>query len=377
MGEEHISTTRSVPTAGSAPAEARSDDREPPSPAVRSLESHPPGQRPYGVGYAGPPSRGASTAEPRFDRPVEPDGYSWWYVDALSDDGKHGLTLIAMIGSVFSPYYAWARRRGPANPEDFCALNVALYGNGGKRWALTERGASALDRSVDHLAIGPSSVSWNGRWLEVNVDEITAPLPTRLRGQIRVHPSALTPQSFAIDSAARHCWWPVAPCSRIEVEMQRPGLCWGGDAYFDSNWGSEPLERRFVGWDWSRSTLADGSCAILYDKVIRGEPARSLALRFDCDGNASAFPPPPRVSLATTPVWRVARGAQVEAGHHARVVKTLEDTPFYARSVISSHLLGQPVTSMHESLSLDRFSQRWVQLLLPFRTPRIKRAYRR
>ncbi len=34
-------------------------------------------------------------------------GYAWWYVDALSDDGRHGLTLIAFIGSVFSPYYAW------------------------------------------------------------------------------------------------------------------------------------------------------------------------------------------------------------------------------------------------------------------------------
>ena len=62
-------------------------------------------------------------------------GYAWWYVDALSDDGQHGLTLIAFIGSVFSPYYAWARRRGPADPQNHCALNVALYGPGGNRWA--------------------------------------------------------------------------------------------------------------------------------------------------------------------------------------------------------------------------------------------------
>ena len=44
------------------------------------------------------------------------DGYVWWYVDALSDDGRHGLTLIAFIGSVFSPYYALARRRGAGDP---------------------------------------------------------------------------------------------------------------------------------------------------------------------------------------------------------------------------------------------------------------------
>ena len=74
---------------------------------------------------AASPARG-----PRFDRPVPPGGYVWWYVDALSDDGRHGLTLIAFIGSVFSPYYAWrAARRG--DPLDHCALNVALYGAAG------------------------------------------------------------------------------------------------------------------------------------------------------------------------------------------------------------------------------------------------------
>ena len=53
----------------------------------------------------------------------------------------------------------------------------------------------------------------------LNGDEITAPLPARLRGQIRVHPLAWSPESYALDSARRHRWWPVAPCSRIEVEV--------------------------------------------------------------------------------------------------------------------------------------------------------------
>ena len=38
-----------------------------------------------------------------FDAPVQPGGYAWWYVDALSDDGCHGLTIIAFVGSVFRP----------------------------------------------------------------------------------------------------------------------------------------------------------------------------------------------------------------------------------------------------------------------------------
>ena len=61
------------------------------------------------------------TGGPDFSVALARDGYAWWYVDALSDDGAHGLTIIAFIGSVFSPYYAWARRRGPADPARFCA----------------------------------------------------------------------------------------------------------------------------------------------------------------------------------------------------------------------------------------------------------------
>ena len=88
------------------------------------------------------------------------DGYAWWYVDALSDDGAHALTLIAFIGSVFSPYYAAARRRAPADPEQHVAFNVALYGAGTDRWAMTERGRQHLQRDADHLRIGPSGLHW-------------------------------------------------------------------------------------------------------------------------------------------------------------------------------------------------------------------------
>jgi carotenoid 1,2-hydratase len=95
----------------------------------------------------------------------------------LSDDGRHGLTVIAFVGSVFSPYYAWARRRAPADPQNHCALNVALYGRPG-RWAMTERGRGALGAEASALAIGPSSLRWDGNGLTIAIDEVTVPLPS-------------------------------------------------------------------------------------------------------------------------------------------------------------------------------------------------------
>ena len=55
---------------------------------------------------------GGIVAGPRFDQIIPDGGYRWWYFDALSDDGTHGLSIIAFVGSVFSPYYARARRKG-------------------------------------------------------------------------------------------------------------------------------------------------------------------------------------------------------------------------------------------------------------------------
>jgi carotenoid 1,2-hydratase len=72
-------------------------------------------------------------------------------------------------------------------------------------------------------------------------------------------------------------------------------------------------------------------------------------------------------------LWRVERRTRVDAQSSARVIATLEDTPFYARSVLETKLLGETATAMHESLCLDRFNSRWVQTLLPFRIPRALR----
>jgi carotenoid 1,2-hydratase len=315
--------------------------------------------------------RGEPRRGPRFDEPVAHGGYAWWYVDALSDDGRDALTLIAFVGGAFSPYYAAARRRGRADPLDHCALNVALYAPGAKRWTLTERPRASVHRAASTLAIGPSSLEWDGAALTVRIDEVTAPLPSRVRGVVRVHPSALTARSFALDAAGAHRWWPIAPRARVEVALERPRLAWRGEGYFDSNAGDAPLEDAFAGWTWSRARVGDGA-AVLYDVLRRAGGPCSLALRFDANGEATAFDAPPAVALPRTG-WRVAREARTAVGSGATVVRTLEDTPFYARSIVAARLGHEAVTAMHESLSLDRFRSPWVRLLLPFRTPRARR----
>jgi carotenoid 1,2-hydratase len=250
-----------------------------------------------------------------------------------------------MLGNVFSPYYAQARRRGAADPLQYCAVNVALYGARGKRWAMTERGARHVRRTASSLAIGPSAMFWDGDALTVDLAEVTVPVPSRLLGRVRIHPAGLTAQHYRLDAEGAHRWWPIAPCARVDVALARPAQRWSGRGYLDANEGDASLETTFSTWHWSRAHLWKG-VAVLYDVAQRDGRRRSIALRADAGSALQEFDPPQEVALPRTG-WRIARATRAESGSTARVEQTLEDTPFYARSVISARLLGEPVVAMH------------------------------
>jgi carotenoid 1,2-hydratase len=337
-------------------------------PAAGSLSGG--GQRPSWTrsadgGAVGSSSGHAGDSGPCFDQEVVPGGYAWWYVDAISDDGQHGLTVIAFVGSVFSPYYAWAGRR---DPLDHCAFNVAIYSPRASRWAMTERRRSAVTRSRNMLAIGRSIASWDRDALVLNIHERGAPIPRRIRGRITVHPEAINPLPFVLEERGRHWWRPLAPRARVTVEMGEPALRWRGSGYVDQNAGAEPIEQAFSQWTWSRAATRDGA-SILYDAVRRREPPLSLALAFDRNTHFDERPSPPPARLAPTR-WRLARTTRADEGQ-ASAVRSFEDTPFYSRSLVAHTVFGEDVESMHESLSLDRFANPVVRLMLPFRMPRL------
>ncbi len=234
---------------------------------------------------------------------------------------------------------------------------------------MTERGRSHMQRSAREFVVGPSRVHWDGQAMVFDIDERSAPLAQRVRGRVRVHPQGLCGFVTALDAHDRHRWGPIAPCARVEVEMQHPAARWSGHAYLDSNEGDEPVDRGFREWDWSRTVLADGSTAVIYDVRPSAGADRVIAQRFAPDGSATAFEPPPRQPLPRSK-WRLPRTMRSDPGVPAQVVQTLEDTPFYVRSVLSSGLLGERVTSVHETLDLPRLVSLPVRLMLPWRMPR-------
>jgi carotenoid 1,2-hydratase len=284
--------------------------------------------------------------------------------------------LIAFVGSVFSPYYHWAQAKAKArgavvSPDNHCALNVAIYSPGQKRWTMTERSAACVQRDTTHFQIKHSQLRWDGSSLVIDIQEHGMPIPFPVRGQVRISADRFFHHQSNLDAEGRHRWGPLAPAARIEVTLDAPQLRWKGSGYLDSNEGDEPLASAFHRWDWSRATMSDGSAAVLYDLEPTGQDDRLIALRFRPDGQTEPFEVGPRMLLKRS-AWAVSRATRTDPdGRRPRLVRTLEDTPFYVRSEIRTSLLGERVTAMHESLYAPRLRSPVVRWMLPWRMPRI------
>jgi carotenoid 1,2-hydratase len=302
---------------------------------------------------------------------VAPLGYAWWYLDAVSDDGRFALVLTAFIGSVFSPFYYRARQHGARDPYEYSAINVALYGTGRGKWAFTEYQSEAVRCRANSLQIGRNRLTWSDATLTCDVDELTAPLPSKIRGVIRLQGAALDALRLPLTADGSHRWQPIVPRARVTVELEHPAVRWHGSGYLDANEGDAPLEEAFRSWTWLRAHTRAGATVIYTVRPVHG-PSLVHALSFSASGAVQPFTPPQPAKLPST-AWRLGREIAADRDGRSRLLTTLEDAPFYARSLVETQLCGERVTAVHESLSLERFQSGWVRLLLPFRMRRSRR----
>jgi carotenoid 1,2-hydratase len=233
---------------------------------------------------------------------------------------------------------------------------------------MTERGRASLRREAHGLSIGRSSLVWEKDALTIRVDEIAVPSLARIRGTIKVQPTAIIDRTFWLDVSQRHVWRPIAPRALVEVSLTNPTFNWRGQGYFDTNAGEAPLQDDFRAWDWSRAHLKTDTL-LFYDVQRSDGDNTQLALRVGDNGDVQGADPLSGIGLPPT-FWRVARNTRAEPGNAPTVRRTLEDTPFYARSILDGRYEGQVADIIHESLSLNRLKSPIVRAMLPFRMPR-------
>jgi carotenoid 1,2-hydratase len=303
---------------------------------------------------------------PCFNLAVPPNGYAWWYIDGISDDGTKAISIIAFIGSVFSPWYRWSGRK---DPEDHCCLNVVTYGKGG-RWTMTDRGRDALELSETQMKIGPSHLSWDGSALTIHIDERTTPHGGRLRGKVTLTPRAVTNVELPLCDDGAHIWRPFAPVADIQVRLENAGWSWFGHGYFDANFGTRALEEDFDYWTWGRFPTREGACCF-YDATRCDGSNLAAAIAFDETGKASPVDAP-RTARFKSAFWGVRRETRADPDFAPHEVRPMLDAPFYNRAMVRTKINGETVTGVHESLDLSRFRKAWMMPMLAFRVPRRK-----
>jgi carotenoid 1,2-hydratase len=164
---------------------------------------------------------------------------------------------------------------------------------------------------------------------------------------------------------------PIAPAARAEVELTQPRMRFQGAAYLDTNSGDQPLEDDFTGWSWSRVASARRA-VVTYDVARRDGSSLLVARSFERGGRIEDDVNVVAHALGRTR-WGLGRTVHAAPERRPELLRTLEDTPFYARSLIETRDRGELAAGTHEALSLDRWRARWVQLLLPYRMKRTVR----
>ncbi|KIN70044.1 Hydroxyneurosporene dehydrogenase [Sulfitobacter noctilucicola] len=234
---------------------------------------------------------------------------------------------------------------------------------------MTDRGTSALRTSPDQFTVGPSSMTWTGNDLIIDINEISSlPLVSRVRGRITVTPSAITSVELPLTPDGAHIWRPFAPVSRIKVDLEAKGWQFDGHGYFDSNFGTRPLETDFSYWTWGRyPTKAGATC--FYDADRRDGTTLDAAIAFDTNGHASVTGAPPRTGFKRT-LWALRRETRADHGTTPRQVKPMLDAPFYSRSVVETSINGEKTQGVHEALDLERYASPLLKPMLAVRVPR-------
>jgi carotenoid 1,2-hydratase len=212
-------------------------------------------------------------------------------------------------------------------------------------------------------------MEWQNGTLVIDVNEISAlPLVSKVRGQIRLTPTALTEVEAKLTDDARHIWRPFAPSAKIEVDLTQ-GHSWTGHGYFDANFGTAALEADFRRWTWGRFPRANGGSTCFYDGIRADGSTLALGLDIAADGAVQVIEPPPLTPLKRT-AWGISRDTRCDSGATPRQTMAMLEAPFYSRCLVQTQIGGETVQGVHEALDLTRFRSPLIKAMVAIRVPR-------
>ncbi len=206
--------------------------------------------------------------------PHEPNGYEWWYFDAISDDDRYVLVVIYFLGTPMSPYYkAVADGKNPI-PKDWCGVFVSVHERVGSGYREVAYAYNLYTDEVDDtnyfrdkpvgIRLGGTTLdatySHNGRrfthgW-QLALNERNLWFGTTKASLQFVMPALLDGRPAIESGDACHTWVCVAPDCDVTGDISLGGrvIRFVGRGYHDHNFGRLPWSG--VGsWTWNRVHL--------------------------------------------------------------------------------------------------------------------------
>lgn len=300
--------------------------------------------------------------------PALPDmagAYRWFYADVTA--GPYSAVCIFMLGSLFSPRYSVAARRG-GHPLAYCAVNFALYHQGVRQlWVLSEY-PCVESQGPGRLRIGRSTLTHalDGT-VRMDVEDATAPWGRPVRASLTLRPVTARGAEVRLVPGLPHYWQALAPRAEARLEVSSLGVTAEGLGYHDTNHGEEPLGATLSGWHWAR-THHEAHTVVDYHLPDGVAPLR---VRADLDGVVCERGEKPEARPTRITGWGLRVPAKLHTG--MEVVgppRLLESSPFYARLESRRGALD----TMGEVADFRRFHSPFIRWMAHFRTRRGRTA---
>jgi hypothetical protein len=298
-------------------------------------------------------------------------GFAWWYIDMV-DAAGNGLVLIWSYGLPFLPGYRSSALAGHApRPDELPSLNVVVYREGKAAFYQLQR-YRPEDASYDPLGrrwtmeSSTMSMSVIDGVLDVRV-VLDASIPAsdeRLRGVVSVHGSMrqANPSDIAAGAAA-HVWTPLAPLAHgsYDLHVGSEQMRGSGTAYVDANVGDAPFCRFGIAdWTWARASTPAETRIVYLVNGKRPEDAVYIGAIATPDGAMRTVGLRVRQACARRALYGLRYLDELvldaDDGEFARlrVVRVVDDGPFYLRMLVELSFGGTTAVGWAEFVSPDR-----------------------
>lgn len=328
-----------------------------------------------------------------------PEGYEWWYFDALSDNGREAIVVIFMDNFIFSPRYNALNRKksrnGKVNAGDaplFPAVAFTYYRDGKPVFrSITEHPAESFsaDPEWPYCAIGESYFRYEkapyGSGYFVSV---SAPLRggSKLKAQFEwlSIESDLAPEAED-EGQSGHSWNLVAPRSDVtgkiivEPDMKKAAeeVHFRGTGYHDHNLDRRWLPSAVSKWNWGRFHFADAT-AVYYDYHGSHPEDRFAKLVLITEDGVAVEDAAMEVIAERRDICGLRYPSRLqiiaESGSQLEILRSqVVDSSFFYTRFISDAALEQPDGSprlargIGEFLAPGRLRRRWLDPLIDMR----------